>query len=69
MLEIYEAINSRLCPGKSYKVNAVEIVKSMWLTMGNIIPRLYVSSSEPSENILVLTHFILKVYAIMWFHI
>lgn len=46
LLEICEAISSRLCPVTLHKGNPFEIVHSMRLTVDYIVPRLYVSSSE-----------------------
>jgi hypothetical protein len=45
------------------------MVHSRWLTTANRILRLYVSTTDPSENLIILTVFIIKVYAPMWFNI
>jgi hypothetical protein len=38
-----------------------------WITTANRILRLYVSTEEPSHNLVTLTHFVMEVYAPMWF--
>jgi len=69
LLEICEAINSGSCSEGLSKRNPGKIVHSRWLTVGNRILRLYISSNAPSENLVILASFIIKVYAPMWFSI
>jgi hypothetical protein len=45
------------------------MVHSRWLTTANRILRLYISTSNPSVQLVTLTTFVLKVYAPMWFAI
>ena len=45
------------------------IVHSRWLTTANRILRLYVSAASPSAELLLLTDYILKVYAPVWFSV
>lgn len=40
---------------------------SRWLTLANRILRLYVATSNPSENLFVLAKYVLTVYAPIWF--
>lgn len=40
-----------------------------WLTTANRVLRLYVATKNPSANLAILTEFILKVYAPVWFEI
>ncbi|GBM13749.1 hypothetical protein AVEN_90013-1 [Araneus ventricosus] len=40
-----------------------------WLTTSNRILRLYISTSDPSNELITLVVFILKVYAPSWFRI
>ena len=42
---------------------------SRWLTTANRVLRLYVATKEPSQNLKILTEFIIKVYAVCWFEI
>lgn len=45
------------------------ICHSRWLTTANNILRLYVGTAKPSKNLIILTKYILKVYAPVWFSI
>lgn len=40
-----------------------------WLTTANRILRLYVSTENPSQNLILLVNFVMGVYASMWFKI
>ena len=42
---------------------------SRWLTTANRLLRLYVSTDNPSDNLLVLVTYLIKVYAPVWFQI
>ena len=42
---------------------------SRWLTTANRLLRLYVSTENPSKNLLTIVHFVMTVYAPMWFSI
>lgn len=46
-----------------------KMAHSRWLTMANRVLRLYVSTESPSESLITLTEFIVKVYAFTWFEI
>lgn len=46
-----------------------KMVHSRWLATANRILRLYVSTAEPDESLVILVHFIIKVYALTWFDI
>lgn len=69
LYEMCQAINSGFCSQALSKRNPGKMVHSRWLTTANRILRLYVSSAEPSDKLLILTNFIIKVYAPMWFSI
>jgi len=43
------------------------LIHSRWLTTSNRILRLYVSSTSPSVELLLLSDYILRVYAPVWF--
>ena len=45
------------------------LIHSRWLTAANRILRLYVSSTSPSAELILLTDYVLQVYAPVWFHI
>ncbi|CAH0562737.1 unnamed protein product [Brassicogethes aeneus] len=46
-----------------------KMAHSRWLTTANRVLRLYVATSDPSENLKYLTEYILKVYVPTWFSI
>ena len=45
------------------------VVHSRWLTTANRILRLYVSDKQPSAELVLLTDYVLQVYAPVWFSI
>ena len=57
---ISESLSSRE-PGK--------MVHSRWLTTANRLLHLYVSTSQPSQSLVTLAEYIIKVYAPLWFEI
>lgn len=69
LFEICKAIDSGHCSQSLSKKNPGKIVHSRWLTMANRLLRLYASTMSPTENLVHLVTFILKVYAPMWFSI
>lgn len=52
---------ARRLPGK--------VSKSRWLTTAIRILRIYISETEPSEELIILSEFVMKVYAKLWFSI
>lgn len=46
-----------------------KISHARWLTTANRILRVYVSSENPSENLKILTKYIVLVYGPVWFNI
>lgn len=69
LLEMCQAINKGQCGEKLAKRKPGKICHSRWLTTANSILRLYVATDNPSVNLKILTEFVLKVYAPMWFQI
>lgn len=69
LFDICQAIGSGICSDGLKKRNPGKVVHSRWLTTGNRILRLYLSTLTPSENLLLLVNFIMQVYAPMWFQI
>ena len=45
------------------------IVHSRWLTTANRLLRLYVATENPSETLRNLVTYVMKVCALVWFHI
>lgn len=69
LLDICHAIHNGCCSEELSKRDPGKMVHSRWLTTANRILRVYVSESNPSDIILTLTTYILKVYAPVWFAI
>ena len=49
--------------------NPGALCHSRWLTAANRLLRLYVSTKDPSNNLIILATYIVEVYAAMWFQI
>lgn len=69
LFDICSAIVSGFLPTSLAKREPGKIVHSRWLTTANRILRLYVGTTDPSTNLVVLATFIMKVYAPTWFSI
>lgn len=67
--QICTAVISGVCSESLSKKDPGRLVHSRWLTTGNRILRYYVSNENPSDELLMLATYIVKVYAPMWFHI
>lgn len=67
LFDICQAIINGTCSESMSKRNPGRLNHSRWLTTANRILRLYVASENPSEELLVLATFVMKVYAPMWF--
>lgn len=63
------AVISGVCSESLSKRNPGKMAHSRWLTTANRILRKYVTTNSPSENLKILTNFIVKVYAVSWFNI
>ena len=57
-----------LCQGLQF-MSPGKLAHSRWLTTANRILRLYVATEEPSDTLLTITEYIMKVYAPLWFSI
>ena len=69
LLDICRAVSSGLFSQNLAQRNPGKMVHSRWLTTANRILRLYVSSENPTQNLITLAVFVMKVYAPMWFSI
>ena len=67
--DIALAISSGICPSGLAKRDPGPLNMSRWLTRANRILRLYVSATEPSDNLRTIAEFVLRVYVPSWFHI
>jgi hypothetical protein len=69
LLRICSSIMTGNFPKVLEKKSPGALNHARWLTTANRILRLYVSTVNPSEVLLILVEFIMKVYAPMWFSI
>lgn len=63
------AVASGFCPEDLANIKPGPIVHSRWLTKASRILRLYVTTKSPSENLKILTEFIMRVYVPMYFNV
>nr|CAH7731779.1 unnamed protein product [Callosobruchus chinensis] len=64
-----QSIKNGNCPKILLERNPGKLAHSRWVTTANRVLRLYASTENPSENLKVITDFIMKLYAPMWFRI
>lgn len=69
LLEICLAVSSGICSPDLAARNPGKLSHARWLTTANRILRLYISQKNPSESLKILSTYIVKVYAPVWFHI
>ena len=69
LYEICCAIRDGECCEQLAKKNPGKMSHARWLTTANRVLRLYLATLSPSENLRILTTFILKVYAPTWFQV
>ncbi|CAH1110847.1 unnamed protein product [Psylliodes chrysocephalus] len=67
LYRICQAVSDDICPADLAQTNPGKTSHSRWLTTANRVLRLYVSVSEPSNNLKLPAKFIVKVYSTMWF--
>ncbi|KAG7313490.1 hypothetical protein JYU34_000625 [Plutella xylostella] len=64
-----EAVSSGSCPQDLCHRSPGKMAHSRWLTTANRILRLYVATPNPSPELIILTEYVVKVYAPVWFYI
>jgi hypothetical protein len=69
LFEICQSVVLGRCFEKLAQKSPGMLAHSRWVTTANRILRLYVSTTAPSKNLVILTELIVKVYAPMWFMI
>jgi hypothetical protein len=65
--EITNAVSCGECSPALAQRHPGTLNHSRWLTMANRVLRLYVATSEPSEQLKTLSTYIVRVYVPMWF--
>ena len=69
LLDIYRAVSGGSCSSSLAARNPGKMVHSRWLTTANRFLRIYVSTNEPSSNLIKIVQFIMTVYVPVWFNI
>lgn len=69
LYKISSAVMSGECSQELADLQPGPMSHSRWLTTASRILRLYVSSNNPSENLLVLATYVVRVYVPLWFAI
>ncbi|XP_053967743.1 uncharacterized protein LOC128869586 [Anastrepha ludens] len=69
LYDIGQAIHLGNCSSDLSLRDPGKLSHARWLTLGNRTLRLYISSEDPSENLVHIVTFIMKVYLPMWFQI
>ncbi|CAH0547286.1 unnamed protein product [Brassicogethes aeneus] len=69
LYKIVLAVTSGECSQHLSNLQPGPISHSRWLTTASRILRLYISSKKPTENLITLATYIVKVYAPVWFAI
>lgn len=69
LYKICQAVGEGRCSTSLAEKSPGKMAHSRWLTTANRVLRLYVATEDPSKNLQILTTFVVKVYARMWFEI
>lgn len=69
LYDIMIAISTGIFPSDLANINPGPLNHSRWLTTAIRVLRLYVTKTEPGENLVVLATYVMKVYGPMWFTI
>ena len=67
LYEMHKSISTGVCSNALVHKNPGKLAHSRWLTTANRILRLYVGTEAPSQTLVTLVQFIMKVYAPAWF--
>ena len=69
LYDICQAITSGICDEALLHRNPGKLVMSRWLTLANRVLRLYIATEIPTNTLLVIANFVVKVYAPVWFSV
>lgn len=67
--EIYKAVRSGFCSKDLALRSPGKLAHFRWLTLANRVLRLYVSTTSPDDNLIILATYVMKVYTPVWFAI
>lgn len=67
LFDLVMAVSSGEVPNKLAQKKPPKIHKARWLNLGSILLRIYVATSNPSQELKMLVEYIMKVYAPFWF--
>lgn len=68
-LEICKAVSSGRCPQRLTELNPGKLHHARWLTAASRILRVYLATSTPTESLVTIVAYIMKVYALVWFSV
>ena len=69
LYEICDTVSKGFCSQSLSRRYPGTLSHSRWLTAANRLLRLYVSTEHPSDNLIMLVTYVVKIYAPMWFRI
>lgn len=69
LFEIWNAVVNGVCSNELANRSPGKLNHARWLTFANRILRLYVGTENPSQNLVILAQYVVKVYAPVWFTI
>ena len=69
LLNLFKAVECGYCSTELALRKPGPMCQSRWLTTASRVLRLYIGSISPSQQLIELVNFIMKVYAPMWFFI
>nr|CAH7763285.1 unnamed protein product [Callosobruchus chinensis] len=69
LYKMCQVVSCGYCQPNLANLQPGKLSHARWLTKANRLLRLYISCENPSENLVILVNFVIKVYAPMWFSI
>lgn len=67
LFEMCHAVVNGVCPTDLVNRSPGKLNHARWLTFANRILRLYVGTENHSQNLVILTQYVVKAYAPVWF--
>lgn len=66
LIDIANAVNTGICASRLAALKPGKVHCARWMTTASRILRVYVSTKHPSDDLVLMTTFIMKVYIPMW---